>query len=62
MKNLSTQELAIIELLADAFVAFHQLPVQHPKDEEEFVAGIHALQALVMARLAVRVHPEIFHT
>lgn len=54
---------AELELCADLGQCYHEftiLPAGHPSDVAEFASHIHALQNLVMARLAARVHPEDF--
>ena len=58
---LTVEELAICEKLADCFIAFTQLPIQHPSDIQEFAQAIHECQKTVMSRDAVRNHPSVFH-
>jgi hypothetical protein len=58
--NLTTEEKAIIEKLADAFNYFVELENKHPSDVGEFAHHIHILQRHVMARLARRCNPDIF--
>ena len=57
---LNSPELEIVNLLADAYNKFCELPKQHPQDGAEFTDAIHRLQHLVMKRSTVRDHPDIF--
>ena len=59
-ESLTSSEIKIVELLADAFLAFEALPDYHPSDIAEFTTAIHAAQHIVMQRLAVRAHPNLF--
>lgn len=43
-------EKDILELLAEAFDKFIQLPVQHPMHQQEFMMKIHDLQRLILCR------------
>jgi hypothetical protein len=52
--------LAALDKLAEAINAIHALPVCHPADYAEMVPHFHAIQEKVMARAAVRAHPDIF--
>lgn len=52
--SLTAAELGSLDLLADAWNAFFDLPVQHPCDRDEFCRAIHAAQHLIMARPAQR--------
>lgn len=47
---LTAEEVAVLEHLVAAWNAFLLLPPRHPDDVTEFRHGLHALQALVMAR------------
>jgi len=58
---MTEEELAIINLLANAYNLFIKLPLQHPMDQDEFCRNVHVLQRQVMAREARRRHPEIFN-
>ncbi len=58
---LTPEELELCNKLADCYIAFCQLPIQHQNDAREFVSSIHALQKTIMARSAVREHPDVFH-
>jgi hypothetical protein len=57
---LTREELAALDKLDEATHALRALPTCHPSDWPELVPHIHALQAFVMARSAVREHPGIF--
>ena len=54
-------ELAVLNLLADVAVAFGQLDEYHPSDMDDAVRHVHALQNIVMGRVAVRAHPNLFY-
>ena len=58
--ELTPEEIALLEGLGDCWNQFCQLPAGHPADAIEFSTAIHVLQNMIMARLAVRRHPEIF--
>lgn len=62
MFHLTRQEQIVIQRLADAVIEFNQLPEYHPSDASDFAFHIHALQNIVMGRIAVRQHPDLFHT
>lgn len=51
---LNEAEGRVIQHLADAWNAYLELPVDHQDAQGEFRHGIHALQAIVFARPAVR--------
>jgi hypothetical protein len=55
------KEMKVVDLLAESYNAFTELPVLHPNDHVEFVQAIHAAQNIVMARLAVKAHPKVFN-
>ncbi len=59
--HLTDDEKKVIEHLTDAYNMFVSLPRQHPSDTEDFSRHIHILQRHVMARLARRMHPEMFY-
>ena len=59
--ELTGDELALLEMSGDWYNAFINLPDRHPADTNEVAHAIHALQAIVMARLAKRVHPGRFN-
>lgn len=43
-------EKIVVSKLAEAWDAFHCLPLEHPDDLNEFRAIIHAAQAKILAR------------
>ena len=53
-------ELLVLRLTAELYNAIHALGDHHPSDMDELARDIHSIQARVMARLARRVHPEVF--
>ncbi len=58
---LTDQEQKVVSLLADAWIVFTQLETYHPADAGEMATAIHQAQYIVMARLAVRQHPELLY-
>lgn len=52
MRDLTEEELEVLNLLRDATVAFAGLPQAHPADMMEFTVSIHDLQNIVLARPA----------
>lgn len=48
--GLTWEEREIVNMLANAYNAFCQLPVEHPMDQDEFCRAIHVLQDKVLAR------------
>lgn len=59
-RGLTKSELQVVCNLANAMNAFRELPVCHPSDLPEFEQAIHACQNILMARAAVRSHPDMF--
>ncbi len=59
--KLTEQEIKILDMLANAWNYYNKLEEYHPSDKQEFTEGIHRAQDIVMTRLAVRVHPELFY-
>ena len=59
--KLTADELRVAELLADAYIAFCQLDTYHPQETADMTNAIHSAQQIIMSRLAVRVHPDVFH-
>jgi len=53
-------ELLVIDDLAAAYQRFRKLPICHASDLKEFEAAVHTAQNIVMARAAVRRHPDAF--
>lgn len=59
-KILEHTELDVLDKLVDAWNRFITLPPYHLTDTGEFAQAIHVCQNIVMARLAVRIHPDLF--
>lgn len=57
---LTEPELRLVDKLGECTVDFGMLDVMHTADLQEFMVHIHALQNIVMARAAMRSHPERF--
>lgn len=58
--GLTPDELAALDRLTEAINAIHQLPECHAADYAELVPHFHAIQEKIMARAAVRAHPDVF--
>ena len=54
MSPLKKNERLIMDKLIEAHRLFINLPVQHPSDQLEWVAKLHDLQRIVMARQIAR--------
>lgn len=61
MMILTDKELILLEDCADWFNNFMALPDRHPSETGEVAHAVHALQAIIMARLAKRAHPGMFN-
>ena len=61
MSKLTTEEINVINKLADIWTEYNHLEESHHSDKQEFTDSIHRLQDIVVARLAVREHPELFY-
>jgi len=59
--GLTPEEIAVIEKAGELYNDFVKLEVMHTADCSEITALIHAIQNMIMARAAVRAHPDIFH-
>lgn len=58
--TLRSDELQAMEKLTDAINACLALPESHGSERAEMVHHFHAVQALIMARSAIRCHPGMF--
>jgi hypothetical protein len=58
--RLMSAEIALIGKLDDCWSDFVKLPIDKRGEQTVMLAGIHQLQRLIMARLARRIHPEVF--
>jgi hypothetical protein len=56
--GLTDEELDVLARSGDLYRAFAALPQAHPSDHDDVVFHLHAIQRIVMARAAVRAHPE----
>ena len=48
--TLTQDERKVVDMTADVVNAYWELPVEHPSDRGEFVAAIHHVQDLILAR------------
>lgn len=58
--GLTLAERVALERFADGLRGIYALPTCHPDDLREITVHVHAIQNAVMARAAVRAHPEDF--
>jgi len=56
--GLTDDELAVAELIGQVYVRFAALPQAHPADLDEVAFHVHALGRIVLARAAIRAHPQ----
>ncbi|EOX2980405.1 hypothetical protein P3801_32130 [Pseudomonas aeruginosa] len=52
--ELTADEAAVVDLLAQAWNAYLRLPVEHEAEAPEFCRAIHACQDMVLARCGRR--------
>ena len=53
MRELTEEEMEVISLLGTAYNKFGLLYVVHKSDRDEFVAGIHKCQNIILSRPAI---------
>jgi hypothetical protein len=58
--GLTPQEVHVTDLVGQAATMFATLPQMHPSDMQDVVFHVHAIQSIVMARAAMRAHPQEF--
>lgn len=58
---MTDDEKDVLNKLAEAHNAFCKLQKIHPSDTREWTHNIHALQNIVMSRIAVRENPDFFY-
>ena len=56
--GLTDAEGEVMDSLCEAWLYFKELPIQHPSDQDEFLAGLHRLQDLLAARVCRRLYPD----
>jgi len=54
IEGLTADERIVLEILAQAWNQFVELPVIHPQDQVEFMQAIHRAQNIVMSRVVMR--------
>lgn len=62
MSQLTDEERAVLDKLAEAWNLFVKLPVQHPMHGQEFAHAIHAAQRLVMSRPVARTEEGFYYS
>ena len=58
VQGLTEEEIAVAKLAGEFFLAFKELPQAHPADLAVVRVHVHALGRVVLARAAIRAHPE----
>ena len=58
VSGLTDEEIEVAKLAGRFYTAFKELPQAHPSDLDEVVFHVHALGRIVLARAAIRAHPE----
>ncbi len=58
--KLTESEIRILRLLVEAMMEFETLPVYFDSHTSDFVKAIHDAQQIVLSRLTIRIHPELF--
>lgn len=58
--SLTSAELHVSDLIADAFNAYAALPRQHPDELRDVADAVHRWQDILMARCARACHPDYF--
>lgn len=61
MLGVTDEEKRVLELTAQLWNAWIMLPGSHPFDAAETEHDIHNIQNRIMARVAVRTNPLLFH-
>jgi ribosomal protein L4 len=58
IEGLTPEEVEVAKLAGQVYLRFRALPQAHPSDHEDVIVHVHAIQRIVMARAAIRAHPE----
>jgi hypothetical protein len=58
VRGLTDEEIAVAKLAGRFFLVFKELPQAYPADLDEVAFHVHALGRIVLARAAIRAHPE----
>jgi hypothetical protein len=56
--GLTPEEVEVARLAGRVYLAFKELPQAHPADLGELAFHVHAIGRIVLARAAIRAHPE----
>jgi hypothetical protein len=51
---MTEEEKILLDCLGRCFVQFDNMPVLHTADRQEFILHVHALQNIVLSRMATR--------
>lgn len=58
---LTEREREALKQFSEGVAGIFALPKAHPADLQDVVFHVHAIQSIVMARAAIRAHPDEFH-
>jgi hypothetical protein len=58
VRGLTADEVEVAKLAGRVYLAFKELPQAHPSDLGEVAVHVHAIARIVLARAAIRAHPE----
>jgi hypothetical protein len=56
--GLTSDEIEVAKLAGQVFLRFKELQQAHPADLREVAFHVHAIGRIVLARAAIRAHPE----
>lgn len=60
LAKLTQEEKEILELTAELWNKFLQLPINHPMERDEIAMKIHDIQRMIIARPGFRLNQEMF--
>lgn len=60
LAKLTKEEEEILELTAELWNRFLELPINHPMEKDEMAIKIHDIQRMIISRPGFRMNKEIF--
>lgn len=60
LAKLTQEEEEILELTAELWNRFLELPINHPMEKDEMAIKIHDIQRMIISRPGFRMNKEIF--
>jgi hypothetical protein len=58
LQGLTPQEIEVAKLAGELYLRFKSLPQANPADLGEVAFHVHAIGRIILARAAIRAHPE----